>query len=61
MLTFNKIRFLEALLMVMLALTWSRNISLCSHHMHTWQAIVFIKPGVEDMSIIVCAFMVLVD
>ncbi len=28
---------------------------------HTWQAIVFIQPGMEDMSIIVCAFKVLVD
>ncbi len=27
-------------------------------HMHTWQPIVFIQPGVHDMSIIICAYRV---
>ncbi len=30
-------------------------------HSHTWRAIVFIQPGMEHMSIIVCAFKALVD
>ncbi len=30
------------------------------YYIHTWGAIVFIQPGVEDMSIIVCPFKVLV-
>ncbi len=33
----------------------------CIFKIHTWLAIVFIQLGVEDMSIIVCAFQVLVD
>ncbi len=28
---------------------------------HTWQTIVFIQPGMQDMSIIICAYKVSVD
>ncbi len=43
------------------ALVFYHKVYVLSLYIHTWRAIVFIQPGIEDMSIIVFVFKVLVD